>query len=84
MYLCDLFISLMYFNLIIYFSNLFQFIELLMYVCTYIYIYIYINNIFLFVDTAFLENYTDGTTLYSIQKNPKGNQAFLNYNFTSL
>ena len=43
----------------------------------------YINDIFLFVDTAFLGNYGD-TTLYSIQNNPKSNQAIINYNFTTL
>ena len=40
-------------------------------------IYIYINDIFRFVDTAFLGNYADGTALYSIQNNPKSNQAIL-------
>ena len=45
---------------------------------------IYINDIFLFVDTAFLGNYEDDTTLYSIQNNPKSNQAILNYNVTTL
>ena len=47
-------------------------------------IYIYINNIFIFVDTAFLGNYADDSTLYSIQNNPKSNQAILNYNFRTL
>ena len=46
--------------------------------------HICINNIFLFVDTAFLGNYADDTTLYSIQNNPKSNQEILNYNFTTL
>ena len=41
---------------------------------------IYINRIFLFVDTAFLGNFPDNTQLYSIQNNPKSNQAILNYN----
>ena len=50
----------------------------------YIYICIYINEIFLFVDTAFPGNYADDTTLYSIQNNPKSNQAIQNYNFTTL
>ena len=45
---------------------------------------IYINDIFLFFDAAFLGHYADGTTLYSIQNNPKSNQAILNYNFTTL
>ena len=45
---------------------------------------IYINNIFLFVDTAFLGNYADDTILYSIENNPKSNQTILNYNFTTL
>ena len=45
---------------------------------------IYISDIFLFLDTAFLGNYADDTTLYSIQNNPKSNQAILNYNFTTL
>ena len=45
---------------------------------------IYINEKFLFVDTAFLGNYEDNTTLYSIQNNSKSNQAILNYNFTTL
>ena len=45
---------------------------------------IYINDIFLFVDTAFLRNYADDTTLYSIQNNPKSNQAIPNYNITTL
>ena len=45
---------------------------------------IYINDIFLFFDAAFLGNYADGTTLHSIQNNPKSNQAILNYNFTTL
>ena len=43
-----------------------------------------INNIFLFVDTAFLGNNADDTTLYSIQNNSKSNQAILNYNFITL
>ena len=45
---------------------------------------IYINDIFVFVDTAFLGNYADGTIPYSIQNNPNSNQAILNYNFTTL
>ena len=45
---------------------------------------IYINDIFICVDTAFLGNYVDDTTLYSIQNNPKSNQPILNYNFTTL
>ena len=40
---------------------------------------IYINDILLFVDTAFLGNYADDTTLCSIQNNSKSNQAILNY-----
>ena len=44
----------------------------------------YVNDIFIFVDTAFLGNYADDTALYSIQNNPKSNQAILNYNFTTL
>lgn len=39
---------------------------------------IYINNKFLSADTAFLENYADDTTLYSIQGNPKNKQPVLN------
>ena len=45
---------------------------------------IYINDIFIFVDTTFLGNYADDTSLYSMQNNLKGNQAILNYNFTTL
>ena len=44
----------------------------------------YILTTFLFVNTAFLGNYAGGTTLYSIQNNPKSNQAILSYNFTTL
>ena len=47
-------------------------------------IYISITDVFLFVDTLFLGYYADDTTLYSIQNNPKSNQAILNYNFTTL
>ena len=43
-----------------------------------------INKIFLFVDTAFLGNNGDDTTLYSIQNNSKSNQAILNYSFITL
>ena len=50
----------------------------------FIYIYIYINDIFRFFDTVFLGNYADNSTLYSIQNNPKSNQAIPNYNFTNL
>ena len=45
---------------------------------------IYINDKFIFVHAAFLGNYADNTTLYSIQNNPKTNQTILNYNFTTL
>ena len=45
---------------------------------------IYINDIYLFADTAFLGNYADDNTLYSIQNNSKSNQTVLNYNFTTL
>ena len=45
---------------------------------------IYILTTFLFVNTAFLGNHAGGTTLYSIQNNPKSNQAILSYNFTTL
>ena len=44
----------------------------------------YINIIYLSLDTAFLGNYADNTTLYSIQNNPKSNQAILNYDCTTL
>ena len=37
-----------------------------------------IKDIFPLVDTAFLRNYAEDTTLYSIQNNPKSNQAILN------
>ena len=43
-----------------------------------------INNIFLFVDKAFLGNYANDTTLYPMQNNPKINQSILNYNLTTL
>ena len=43
-----------------------------------------VQDIFLFVDTAILGNYADGTTLYLIQNNRKNNQAIVNHNFTTL
>ena len=49
-----------------------------------IYIYIYINNIFLFVDEAFLSNYANDTALYSIHKNHISNQSVLKQNFICL
>ena len=48
------------------------------------YIYIYINEIFFFVDDAFLSNYADTTALYSVQKTHIFNQSALNKNFTYL
>ena len=46
--------------------------------------YIYINDIFLFVDEAFLSNYADDTALYSIHKNHISNQSVLKRNFIYL
>ena len=40
--------------------------------------------LFFFHISAFLGNYADSTTLYSIQINRKSNQTILNYNFTTL
>ena len=40
--------------------------------------------ILLFIDTGFLGNYAEDTTIHSIQNNPKSNQAVLNYNFTTI
>ena len=45
---------------------------------------IYINDIFLFVDEAFLSNYADDTALYSIHKNHISNQSVLKRNFICL
>ena len=45
---------------------------------------IYINDIFLFVDEAFLSNYADDTVLYSIHKNHISNQSVLKQNFICL
>ena len=36
---------------------------------------IFVNNIFFFVDTAFLVNYVDDTTLFSIQNNSESNEV---------
>ena len=44
----------------------------------------YINDIFLFVDEAFLSNYADDTVLYSIHKNHISNQSVLKQNFICL
>ena len=61
------------------------YIHICIYIYIYIYIYIcYINGIYYFVDSAFLRNYADDTTLYSIQNNSKRNQEILNNNFTAL
>ena len=64
-----------------------MYIYIYVYIYLYIYIYIYIcyiNGIYYFVDSAFLRNYADDTTLYSIQNNSKRNQEILNNNFTAL
>ena len=45
---------------------------------------IYINDIFLFVDEAFLSNYADDTALYSIHKSHISNQSVLKQNFICL
>ena len=45
---------------------------------------IYSNDIFLFVDEAFLSNYADDTALYSIHKNHISNQSVLKRNFICL
>ena len=45
---------------------------------------IYINDIFLFVDEAFLSNYADDTVLYSIHKNHISNQSVLKQHFICL
>ena len=45
---------------------------------------IYILRTFIFIDTAFVGNYADDTTLESIQNNPKSNQAIPSYNHLTL
>ena len=44
----------------------------------------YINDIFFFIDQAFLSNYADHTALYSVQKNHIPNQSILKKNFMCL
>ena len=45
---------------------------------------IYINDVFFFLDEAFLSNYADDTALYSVQKNHILNQSILQKNFMYL
>ena len=45
---------------------------------------IYINDIFLFANNAYLSNYADDTTLYSIGENHITYRNMLNENFLSL
>ena len=47
-------------------------------------LYTYINDIFLFVDEAFLSNYADDTTLYFVKKKQILNQSILKKNFIYL
>ena len=47
-------------------------------------IYIYIDNVFSFVNKAFLSNYADYSVLYSVQKNHILNQSILKKNFMYL